>query len=1644
MKSILLNPSKGSIPQRDDSKTIAGNQPCFSYRRFSNKMKSILIPVLLLLLGNLALGQNLTQTGFTGVTVPQYMASGNTSRMMVMFRATVSGLTASTSYRYFINGAINTDLGTTNPGAGNPLLISPSGTTYTYSSGASITSAGNYETFTTDASGNYTGWFGFVNTGNARFTAGNVIYPTIVIGSSTGTTLFRRALDQTINVLAFGTTSAATNGTFIKSTTSATAKNIVVLYDNTAGTGRPLSVTVVENISAAIASIASPYSTAAGTWNTIIPNSNANGLKRIEQRSVTANTLLGCATDTDGVWPTGSINTVNPTGSTTSPLAINSADDALIACGGTALISTSGTLSAVNTTYGTASAFTTFTASGSSLTTDITINAPSGYEISKTGGASGYAASQVLSQSGGAVASTTIYVRIAAATLFGNYSGNVTLTSAPATAVNVATVLSSVAKKALTVTGVSADNNTYDRTTAATISGATASGTVNGDAITISGGGTFASATVGTGITVTPALTFSGTNSGSYTLTQPSGLSADIIAKDLTISGISAANKIYDGNADAVLSGTLSGVIAPDDVTLVLSAGFDSAGVDIAIPVTSFSSIVGGDAGNYNLVQPSGLTADITAKELTISGATAQNKTFDGNTDATITGTLVGVIAPDDVTLVGTGTFAQSTVGLNIPVTSTSTIVGDIANYTLVQPTGLTANITAGPLTPQTISFDPLSDVVYGDANFNLTATASSGLTVSYSSSDTTVATVSGNTVTIVGVGTTTITATQSGDLTYDSATPVDQSLTVTPKELTVLASADNKVYDGTDTATITGTLSGIIGSDDVTFIGTGNFVSTAAATGIEVTSTATLGGADASNYTLAQPLGLTADITPLALTISGAVADNKIYDGNTTATISGAGLVGVIGIDDVTVSGNGTFADANVANSIAVTANLTLSGTNAGNYSLIQPAGLSANITPLALTISGISGTDKVYDRTTTATLGGTPILNGTIGLDNVSVSGTVSALFNNKNVGTAKPITVTGYTLSGLQAGNYSVSQPTGINADITAATVTITGAVAQDKPFDGTTAATITGTLSGVISPDVVTLVGTGTFASSAIGNGIAVTSTSTLAGADGGNYIISPQPTGLTANIVSGPTVLAVGDLSIIGFNFNAPDNFAFVAWVDLLPNTLIKFTDNGFLAAASANAANNARGGENILIWKNNGATIPAGTVITIQDNSSASGTNVGTIVSGNLNGLSASGDNIFAYQGAATSGAAPDYSANANPATFNGTILFGLYAQASSAIATWISTGTASSNSSYLPTQLNVANGNIALGSSSTRGQYSGLRNNQVSFNGYKALVTNPGNWTIGASSGVAVLNTTSFTLATPPTASVISGIATICVGEASAIAVTITGGTAPYSVVYTDGSNNFTVNGYVSGTNIAVSPTVTTTYTLVSVTDANTLVGTGNSGSAVITVNQLYPFFADNDGDTYGAGSSVNKCAVNATTPPAGFSVNNTDCNDSIAAINPGAVEIAYNGVDDNCNGSIDEGYPQITTSLLASDCNSTLASIGSLVGIQTLAPGALYTGWRIRATNGVQVQVIEKNVPHFTMMEFPSYAYATTYTIDIQLQRNGVWLGYYGPTCQISTPAVLAEGGAASVSPSQCGIVLPKINTLIATTSLAGVTGY
>jgi hypothetical protein len=131
-------------------------------------------------------------------------------------------------------------------------------------------------------------------------------------------------------------------------------------------------------------------------------------------------------------------------------------------------------------------------------------------------------------------------------------------------------------------------------------------------------------------------------------------------------------------------------------------------------------------------------------------------------------------------------------------------------------------------------------------------------------------------------------------------------------------------------------------------------------------------------------------------------------------------------------------------------------------------------------------------------------------------------------KTVGTLKTVNVTGYSLSGANASNYSLSQPTVLSADITAATLTVaSGASVSDKTYDGNTTATVSsGTLTGVFSPDVVSVSTSGVFSSANVGTGISVTLA--LTGADASNYTLT-QP-GRTANISQASQTITFNTLS----------------------------------------------------------------------------------------------------------------------------------------------------------------------------------------------------------------------------------------------------------------------------------------------------------------------------------------------------------------------------------------------------------------------------------------------------------------------------------------------------------------------------------
>ncbi|MEY3480303.1 MAG: hypothetical protein RIQ71_1078 [Verrucomicrobiota bacterium] len=276
------------------------------------------------------------------------------------------------------------------------------------------------------------------------------------------------------------------------------------------------------------------------------------------------------------------------------------------------------------------------------------------------------------------------------------------------------------------------------------------------------------------------ALSVSGGGAETVTVMTANGGNT-VSPKTITVIGLNASDKIYDGGTEVSVGGTpaYDGLVNtesfPVSGSVIWAFADKNAGSGkLLVRTGNFDA----PSANYTVALQPSLTANITAKELTVAGASVTTRTYDGTSAATITGaTLAGVASTDAVTVSGSGTFNSANVGVNKPVTANLLLGGaDASNYTLVQP-ALTGTITKAD---QTITFGSVPAKNTGDAPFQISGSASSGLPVAYTSSNPAVASVSGTTVTVLSAGTTTITAAQAGDGNYNAATSVGQLLVVT------------------------------------------------------------------------------------------------------------------------------------------------------------------------------------------------------------------------------------------------------------------------------------------------------------------------------------------------------------------------------------------------------------------------------------------------------------------------------------------------------------------------------------------------------------------------------------------------------------------------------------------------------------------------------------------------------------------------------------------------------------------------------------------------------------------------------------------------------------------------------------------------
>ncbi|MBF0657751.1 filamentous hemagglutinin N-terminal domain-containing protein [Psychrobacter sp. NG25] len=427
-----------------------------------------------------------------------------------------------------------------------------------------------------------------------------------------------------------------------------------------------------------------------------------------------------------------------------------------------------------------------------------------------------------------------------------------------------------------------------------------------------------------------------------------------VTKKSLDITDIKATSKVYDGTTIANLdssSAILVGKINGDTVTLpiTVSGSFSdkNVGIDKTVSVSA-TALSGADAGNYSLSQTTGLTASITPKGVTVSNITANDKTYDGSTAATIntTGaTLAGIIAGDNLSATAAnGSFSDKNAGADKTVSITGISLGgsDAGNYTLANNTasstasiskaaisgvsGITANDkTYDGSTAATINTTgaTLAGIIAGD---NLSATAANG-----SFSDKNAG--ADKTVSITGIS---LGGSDAGNYTLANNT-ASSTASISKAASTVTANSGSTTYNGQSQSVNGFSATGLVNGETESVL---DQVS-AGATGTNAGSYVSTASGSDNNYDLTFVNG-SLDIAKAQIKqVSGITADNRIFDTSTNATLNtqSAQFDGIFGTDELTVgSATGQFENSLVG--VDKTVNITgisLSGAAAANYDLLN-----------------------------------------------------------------------------------------------------------------------------------------------------------------------------------------------------------------------------------------------------------------------------------------------------------------------------------------------------------------------------------------------------------------------------------------------------------------------------------------------------------------------------------------------------------------------------------------------------------------------------------------------------------------------------------------------------------------------------------
>ena len=523
-------------------------------------------------------------------------------------------------------------------------------------------------------------------------------------------------------------------------------------------------------------------------------------------------------------------------------------------------------------------------------------------------------------------------------------------------------------------------NKVYDGTAWITNAPLKAPQALAGDAVSaLASSGSYSTKNVISNDSVTLGnLSLQGADKDNYALTVSSlQATGSITPKAISVSGITASNKVYDGGNLASVStaaASFNGMVNGDDLSVSATGRFADKNAGVGKQVLLSSVYGGNDLDNYTITDQASTTATISKAALTVSGNSG-TAVYNGQTQSVSGYTLSGLVGGDTAAdLVGIQASGAS--GRNAG-TYTNTVSADAqTNYDITLQNGLLqigkANASvAGSLT----------NVTYNGQTQIQNAPTLSGF-------------VQGDDITVIGQATGKNAGTYVSNLTvngndasnYDIRI-TDANLIVAKKDVSLTAiAAANKTYDGTRNASITGaTVSGTVQGESLSATGAGLFDTKHAGTGktvtvADVTQLSLIDGSGSwANYNLssAGSLSTSADIAKAPLTVT-ATQISKTYDGTTSA--SGSGTVSALaGAGElISSAGSQAFLDKNagthkIVRASGVTIRDSASQDVTSNYEISYVDNTSSTILQATLQASLQGSVEKIYDGNTNARLNNT-----------------------------------------------------------------------------------------------------------------------------------------------------------------------------------------------------------------------------------------------------------------------------------------------------------------------------------------------------------------------------------------------------------------------------------------------------------------------------------------------------------------------------------------------------------------------------------------------------------------------------------------------------------------------------------------------